>query len=110
MIAKLCLAFGVHRVVRCDGGREFVAEVGTQSCRWLHADIVSGPADHLRGQGAVERLEGRRLELLAELGRSWPREVGRIRVFHDLDQTHNGRETITLNSGQAVKRAVRRQG
>ena len=73
MLTELCLTFGVPRVIRCDGGKTFGAEVVTNLCRWLHAEIiVFGPADHPRGQGAVERLRGYLQELLAELCRSWP--------------------------------------
>ena len=72
VLAELCLTFGVPRVIRCDGGIEFGAEVVAHLCRWLHADIVFGPADHPRGQRAVERLRGWLQEFLAELCRSWP--------------------------------------
>ena len=72
VLTELCLTFGVPRVIRCDAGEEFGAEVVTHLCRWLHADIVFGPSDHPRGQGAVERLGGWLQELLAELCRSWP--------------------------------------
>ena len=44
----------------------------TLLCRWLNAVIALGPADHPRGQGAVERLGGWLQELLAEICRSWP--------------------------------------
>lgn len=113
VITEFRLTFGVPRVIFCDGGREFVAEVVPHSCHGLHADIVFDPVDNPRGPGAVDVLEGWLQEFMAELGRSWPREVGgvrRIRVPHDLNQTHNIRETIILNSVQAVKRAVKRQG
>ena len=72
VLTELCLTFGVARVIRCDGDKEFGAEVVTHLCRWLHADTVFGPADHPRSQGAVERLGGWLQELLAELCRSWP--------------------------------------
>ena len=72
VLAELCLTFGVPRVIRCDGGKEFGAEVVTRLCRWLHADIVFGPVDHPRGQGVVERSGGWLQELLAGLCRSWP--------------------------------------
>ena len=72
ILTELCPTFGVPRVIRCDGGKEFGAQVVTHSCGWLHADIVFGPADHPRGQGAVESLGGWLKELLAELCRSWP--------------------------------------
>ena len=44
----------------------------THLYRWLHADIVFGPAYHPRGQGAVKMWGGWLQELLAELCRSWP--------------------------------------
>ena len=72
VLTELCLTFGVPRAIRYDGGREFGAEEVTRLCRWLHADIVFGPADHPRGEGAVERLRGWLQELLAELCRSRP--------------------------------------
>ena len=72
ILTELCLTFGVPRVIRCDGGKEFGAEVVTRLCRWLHAEIVFGPADHPQGQAGVERLESWLQELLAELCRSWP--------------------------------------
>ncbi|CAM9581558.1 unnamed protein product, partial [Pylaiella littoralis] len=71
-LVELCLTFGVPRMIRCDGGGEFRAEVVTHLCRWLKADIAFGPADHPRSQGSVERLGGWLQELLAELCKAWP--------------------------------------
>ena len=66
------VTFGVRRVIRCDKGKEFGMELETHLCRWLHADIMFGPADHPRGQAAVQRRGGWLQELLAELCQSWP--------------------------------------
>lgn len=48
VITELCLVFGVPRVIRCDGGKEFGAEVATHLCSQLHAGIMSGPAGTTR--------------------------------------------------------------
>ena len=55
VVTELCLTIGVPRVIRCDGGEECGAEVMTHLCRLLRAELVVGPADHPRGQGAVEK-------------------------------------------------------
>ena len=60
------VTFGVRRVIRCDKGKEFGMELETHLCRWLHAEIVFGSADHPLGQAAVERLGSWLQELLAE--------------------------------------------
>lgn len=72
ILVELCLTFGVPRMIRCDGGSEFRADVVTHLCKWLKADIAFGPTDHPRGQGSVERLGGWLQELLAILCKSWP--------------------------------------
>ena len=71
ILAELCLTFGVPRKIRSDRGKEFRAQVVTHLCKWLKADIAFGPADHPRGQGAVERLGGWLLDILSELCRPW---------------------------------------
>ena len=71
-LLQLCLMFGVPHAVRTDGGGEFNSTVVKHLCRWLHADIDFGPADHSRAQGAVERLGGWMQEVLAELCTAWP--------------------------------------
>ena len=71
-LTELLLTFGVSKCISCDGGREFSAEVVQHVCRWLQADIRFGPADHPRGQGAVERLGGWLQEMLSELCKAWP--------------------------------------
>ena len=71
-LTELCPTFSLPRVINCDGGEEFATEVVTHLCRWLHADIVFGPAPPPRGQEAVERVGSWFQELLAELCRSWP--------------------------------------
>ena len=72
ILAELCLTFGVPRKIRSDRGKEFRAQVVTHLCKWLKADIAFGPADHPRGQGAVERLGGWLLDILSELCKPWP--------------------------------------
>lgn len=72
ILVEQCLTFGVPRMITCDGGSEFRADVVTHLCRWLKADIAFGPTDHPRGQGSVERLGGWLQELLAILCNSWP--------------------------------------
>ena len=71
-LLQLCLTFGVPRVVRSDGGGEFEARCIQHLCRWLKADIQHGPAEHPRGQGAVERLGGWIQDVLSELCVPWP--------------------------------------
>lgn len=71
-LVELCLTFGVPRMIRCDRGGEFRAEVVTHLCRWLKAEIAFGPTDHPRGQGSAERLGGWLREMLAELCKAWP--------------------------------------
>ena len=71
-LLQLCLTFGVPRVIRSDGGGEFEARCIQHLCRWLKADIQYGPADHPRGQGAVERLGGWIQDVLSELCVPWP--------------------------------------
>ena len=71
-LLELCLTFGVPKCISCDGGKEFTAEVVAHVCRWLNAEIRYGPADHPRGQGAVERLGGWLQEMLSELCKTWP--------------------------------------
>lgn len=71
-LLELCLTFGVPKRISCNGGKEFTAEVVAHVCRWLQADIRYGPADHPRGQGAVERLGGWLQEMLSELCKVWP--------------------------------------
>ena len=71
-LLQLCLTFGVPRVIRSDGGREFEYDVVKHLCRWLKADIQFGPAEHPRGQGAIERLGGWIQDILSELGVAWP--------------------------------------
>ena len=70
---QLCLTFGIPRVLRSDGGREFNCDVVRDLCRWLRADIQFSPANHPHGQGAVERLGGGMLDMLAELCIAWPK-------------------------------------
>ena len=41
--------------------------------KWLNVTIAYGPADHLRAQGTMERLEGWRHEALGELCKTWLR-------------------------------------
>ena len=72
VLLELCLTFGVPKTISCDGGGEFGSRVVKHLCRWLKADIRFGPADHPRGQGAVERLGGWLLGLLSELSGNWP--------------------------------------
>ena len=69
--SRLCLTFGIPWVLRGDGGREFNCDVVRHLCRWLRADIQFSPANHPRGQGAVERLGGWMLNMLAELCIAW---------------------------------------
>ena len=72
-LLQLCLTFGIPRVLRSDGGREFNCDVVKHLCRWLRADIQFSPANHPRGQGTVERLGGWMLDMLAELCIAWPK-------------------------------------
>ena len=72
ILANLCLAFGVPRNIRSDGGGEFRSEILKSLCHWLKARLDFGPADNSRGQGAVERFGGWLQEMLAELCRAWP--------------------------------------
>ena len=71
ILANLCLTFGVPRNFRSDGGGEFRSEILKSLCHWLKARLDFGPADHSRGQGAVERFGGWLQEMLAELCRAW---------------------------------------
>ena len=66
-------SFGISRIVRGVGGRELNCDVLRHLCRWLRADIQFSPANHPRGQGAVERLGGWMLDMLAELCIAWPK-------------------------------------
>ena len=71
-LTELCLTFSVPRVIHCDGGKDFGAEVLTHERRWLHAGIVLEPTNRPRGQGSVERLGSWLQDLLSELCRWWP--------------------------------------
>ena len=71
-LKELCLTWGVPKCMSCDGGREFTAEVVAHAFRWLQADIRYGPADHPRGQGAVERLGGWLQEMPSDFCKVWP--------------------------------------
>ena len=67
------LTLGVPKCISCDGAIRVHAEVVKHVCRWMQApDIRFGPADHPRGQGAVERLGGWLQEMLSELCKLWP--------------------------------------
>ena len=72
ILANLCLTFGIPRNFRSDGGDEFRSEILKSLCHWLKARLDFGPADHSRGQGAVERFGGWLQEMLAELCKTWP--------------------------------------
>lgn len=41
-------------------------------CRWLRVSLDFGPANHPRGQGAVERMGSVLQQLLSELCQAWP--------------------------------------
>ena len=69
-LLQLCLIFGVPVLIRSGGGSEFTAFVLQHLCRWLRATIDYGPADHPRGQGAVERLGAWFHDVLAETCRA----------------------------------------
>ena len=72
ILANLCLTFGVPRNFRSDGGGELRSGILKSLCHWLKARLDFGPADHSRGQSAVERFGGWLQEMLAELCRAWP--------------------------------------
>ena len=72
-IMDLCLIFGIPACVRSDRGGEFTAEIVNHVCRWLKVEINYGPADHPRGQGAVERAGAWIHDALSELCKQWPR-------------------------------------
>ena len=69
---KEVASIGVPRNFCSDGGGEFRSEILKSLCHWLKARLNFGPADHSRGQGAVERFGGWLREMLAELCRAWP--------------------------------------
>ena len=72
ILANVCLTYGVPRNFRSDGGGEFRSEILKSLCHWLKDRLDFGPADHCRGQGAVERFGGWLQEMLAELCKAWP--------------------------------------
>ena len=72
-ILQLCLTLSIPRVLHSDGGREFNCDVVRHLCRWLRADKQFSPANHPRGQGAIERLGGWMLDTLAEPCIAWPK-------------------------------------
>ena len=41
-------------------------------CRWLKVPIKSGPADHLRGQGSVDRAGAKKQDVQPEICKTWP--------------------------------------
>ena len=70
---ELLLTFGIPLSLRSDPGTEFNAGVVKHLCKWLNVTIDYGPTDHLRAQGAVERLGGWIHQTLMELCKSYPR-------------------------------------
>ena len=56
LLLDLCFTFVVPSFVRADSGGEFTAAVMEHLCRWLRVPKKFGPADHLKGQGSVERV------------------------------------------------------
>ena len=71
-LLELILIFGLPFSIRCDGGREFVSTIMEHLCRWLKVSLDVGPANHPRGQGAVERMGSVLQQLLSELCQAWP--------------------------------------
>ena len=72
-LLELLLTFGMPPSLRSDPGTKFIAEVVQHLSKWLNVTIDSGPTDHPRAQGAVERLGGWIYETLVEFCKSWPR-------------------------------------
>lgn len=70
ILVELCIAFGVPRKINCGEGNEFKAEVVIHLSKWLKVDIAFWPSDHPWGRGAVGRLRGWLLDILAESCRS----------------------------------------
>ena len=66
-LLELCLTFGTPVSIRSDAGGEFFADVVKHLCRWLKMEINSGPANHPRGQGALERPGSGMHDVLSEL-------------------------------------------
>jgi hypothetical protein len=57
-LLKLLLTFGIPLSLCSDPGREFTAEIAKHLCKWLNVPTGYDSTDHLRAQGAVERLGG----------------------------------------------------
>ena len=72
LLQNRCLTFWVPSFIRADGGREFTAAAMEHLCRWLRVLITSGPADHPRGQGSVERVRAWMQGVFSELCKVWP--------------------------------------
>ena len=57
-LLELLSTFEIPPSLHSDPGTEFTAEVVQHLCKWLNVTIDYGPTDHLRAQGAIERLGG----------------------------------------------------
>ena len=86
---KLFMTFGVPYFLRSDAGGEFTAEVVRHVCQWMKVKLDYGPADHRRGQGAVERYGGSLHDVLAELCKQWPERWDEYVDPRIVDPRHN---------------------
>ena len=95
ILAYLCLTFGVPRNFRSDGGGEFRSEILKSLCHWLEARLDFGPADHSRGQCAIERFGGGSKKCWRNFVKPGP-TAGTVRRPSVLDQTYPARLVSTV--------------